>query len=556
MVEMRLPIDDNLEDEWKFFYENRKAVWKLETKHTEAPESTSGEVTISQMEGVEMNEDAVNLMESMGGLNTVIVDASAAMEQVRQKWTLNTEQKRVFDIVARHTTIERPEQLLMYLGGPGGTGKSRVVNALREYFDMQGESRCFRLAAYTGVAARNIGGATLHALLQLNESGRTMSNKAKRDLAAMWDGVDYLFIDEVSMIGCEMLHSISNALTEAKGKTCAFGKVNVIFAGDFSQLPPIGDVRLYKKMDTGRIGSGATNRAQAKVLGKLLWLSVETVVVLREMMRQRGSENRRFIDLLGRLRGRVCTIADYELLKTKVLHGRKLVMDRDWQSAPIIVTNNATRDAINVRATVAFAERTGRELCWYDAIDTHKTSKITDPELVKALETQHSGQTKHRLRRIPLVIGMPVSINQNFDVKAGVVNGSWGFLRAVRHEEDGDGRRYLKLCIVEIPGCDAVEVVHLPERHFPILPDVTELKFEHTASHKRCMIKRKQVPIEPGFAMTAHKAQGQTMSRIMVDLAGCSGTEQPYVMVSRSTSLEGIPILRDFDFGKVTKRHS
>ena len=68
--------------------------------------------------------------------------------------------------------------------------------------------------------------------------------------------------------------------------------------------------------------------------------------------------------------------------------------------------------------------------------------------------------------------------------------------------------------------------------------------------------KRKQVPIEPGFAITAHKAQGQTMGKVVVDLAGCAGTEQPYVMVSRSSSLEGLVILRDFDYGKVTRRHS
>ena len=97
------------------------------------------------------------------------------------------------------------------------------MNALHEFFTSRRESRRFRLAAYTGVAARNIGGVTLHALLQLSESGQGLSAKTKRDLAAMWEGVDYLFINEVSMIGCEMLHNISRALTEAKGSTTAFG---------------------------------------------------------------------------------------------------------------------------------------------------------------------------------------------------------------------------------------------------------------------------------------------------------------------------------------------
>ena len=46
------------------------------------------------------------------------------------------------------------------------------------------------------------------------------------------------------------------------------------------------------------------------------------------------------------------------------------------------------------------------------------------------------------------------------------------------------------------------------------------------------------------------------MERAVVDLAGCTGTEQPYVMVSRCTSVDGLVILRDFEFGQITKRRS
>ena len=46
------------------------------------------------------------------------------------------------------------------------------------------------------------------------------------------------------------------------------------------------------------------------------------------------------------------------------------------------------------------------------------------------------------------------------------------------------------------------------------------------------------------------------MDKVVVDLAGCSGTEQPYVMVSRSASIEGLIALRDFAFNQITKRCS
>ena len=51
----------------------------------------------------------------------------------------------------------------------------------------------------------------------------------------------------------------------------------------------------------------------------------------------------------------------------------------------------------------------------------------------------HSGQTKHRLHQVPLVIGMPVAINQNFDVAEGIMNGSRGILRNIRYTTDKDG---------------------------------------------------------------------------------------------------------------------
>jgi hypothetical protein len=483
--------------------------------------------------------------------------SEVGIDEVALKWTLNREQRRAFDMVAKHTTLDKPGQLLMHLGGPGGTGKSRVVNALRDFFEYRKEVRRFRLAAFTGVAAKNIGGGTLHALLQLNESGREMSAKTKRDLSAMWDGVDYLFIDEVSMIGCELLHNVSHALTEAKGNTCVFGGLNIVLAGDFAQLPPIGDTRLYKDIDTTSLTASTTNRSQSKILGRLLWLSFEKVVMLHETMRQCGNGNADFVELLQRLRDGACNEKDYEILSGRVLKPRTLASKSGEEMfTPVIVTNNATRDEINRKATEAFAARSGCQLHWYHAIDKHKRAVVTDLALIEKLESQHSGQTKHRLRRIPLVVGMPVAINQNFDVAAGVVNGSQGILRKIRYFEDNEGRRYLKSCVVEIDNADDVDMPHLPKRHFPVLPDTTELKFEHGGSHKRCTIRRKQVPVEPGFAMTVHKAQGQSMRSVIIDLTGCVGTEPPYVMASRATSLDGLMVLRKFDKKQIAKRHS
>lgn len=56
--------------------------------------------------------------------------------------------------------------------------------------------------------------------------------------------------------------------------------------------------------------------------------------------------------------------------------------------------------------------------------------------------------------------------------------------------------------------------------------------------------------------MTTHKAQGQTMERAIVDLEGCSGSEAPYVMLSRVKSLDRLLILHPFNKRKICCRQS
>ncbi|KAF9037307.1 hypothetical protein BDZ89DRAFT_910173, partial [Hymenopellis radicata] len=82
----------------------------------------------------------------------------------------NTEQARLFPLIAEHSLTHNSPQLRMFLNGPGGTGKSHVINGLREFFELRNQSRRFRLTAYTGVAARNIQGVTLHSALMLDRN--------------------------------------------------------------------------------------------------------------------------------------------------------------------------------------------------------------------------------------------------------------------------------------------------------------------------------------------------------------------------------------------------
>lgn len=167
------------------------------------------------------------------------------------------------------------------------------------FFDKTQQSWRFRVCSFMGVAAKNVSGSTLHSALNLNDrKGSKLSAKSRRDLIVKWDGVDFLFVDEKSVIGRKLLVSMHEALCVAKGNDLPFGGMNVIFAGDFGQLPPVGQRSLYSCV---RGHNMANTKVQADVFGRLLWLCIDVVVKLVQVMRQFGEENECFVDLLTRL---------------------------------------------------------------------------------------------------------------------------------------------------------------------------------------------------------------------------------------------------------------
>ena len=556
-----------MEQVWAAEYEQRRLQWKkktceqptnIESRLMEDSNSNNSNSLLHdghafRMEIPEQNTEIQPSIQQC--IKNTHQESDVDMNDVVNKFSLNREQTRAFKIVAEHSIKDKPSALRMYLGGPGGTGKSRVINALKEYFDRRNQSRRFRLSSYTGVAAKNISGMTLHTALCLSQRKKNgISGKTRRDLIAMWEGVDYLFIDEVSMIGCRLLLKISEALNDAKQNEAPFGGINLIFAGDFTQLPPVGETRLFAHINTH---DAKTTRGQQNIFGKLLWLSVKTVVILTEIMRQQGTENRQFINLLGRLREGKCTNDDFRLLNSRQLSKSGNVdYSKNPSNAPIIVSNNECKDALNVRATAEFAANNNKPMHWYYASDTRGNKNIEDEKLQHHLESMHSGKTNQRMKKIPLVIGMPVMICQNFDVEHGVVNGCTGKLKKVRYHTDIKGHRHALSCVIEAPNTTGSPLTGIDKQSVVVLQDTTDMKFIHPYSHKICTIKRTQIPIMPAFAMTAHKAQGQTMDKVIVDLESCHGTESPYVMISRVKSLNGLHILRPFNISKIQCRQS
>ncbi|PPQ88482.1 hypothetical protein CVT26_007776, partial [Gymnopilus dilepis] len=167
----------------------------------------------------------------------------------------NKEQLEAFLTVAKHVGERDPDQLLMFVSGVGGTGKSHVIKSIVKLFERINRRRSLLIGAPTGSAAILIGGSTLHSLILESPNADAKKNVSK--LTRIWKGVLYLIIDEVSMISAKFLSKLSEALKQAMGdnprrSSQIFGGVHVIFMGDFCQLKPAID----KPVFSSEIASG------------------------------------------------------------------------------------------------------------------------------------------------------------------------------------------------------------------------------------------------------------------------------------------------------------
>ena len=201
------------------------------------------------------------------------------VKEIMQEFNLNREQQRAFCIPANYITSLCSEPLRMYIGGMGGTGKSQVLKSLIKFFKLRGKSHRLVVVVLTGNAASLLGSSTYHYMFGINDQTKL----TKTTLPGIKDrlfGVDYIFFDEVSMLSCRDLFCISHRLSEITGLSEPFGGFNIIFAGDFAQLPPpMGheNASLYSR--TISINS-ATLANQEAALGLAYWHQVTTVVIL------------------------------------------------------------------------------------------------------------------------------------------------------------------------------------------------------------------------------------------------------------------------------------
>ena len=501
------------------------------------------------------------------------------LESVVQKFKLNKEQERAFRIVANHATINNPTQLKMYLGGMGGTGKSQVLKALVEFFKDRNESHRIIIIAPTGSAAALLNGSTYHSVLNIGSDRARNDTTSQSNVRERLDGVDYIFLDEISMVACHELYQISASLAKARNMTdTPFGGLNMIFAGDFAQLKPVFGSPLYSHTVGTSLDASMSVRSQQSAIGKALWHQVTTVVILRQNMRQntQSSEDAKFRTALENMRYAQCTQDDIEFLKTRIAGkntGQPNIAKKRFRNVSIITELNSQKDQLNRLGSLRFATETGQKLTDFysddelgDDIDPSALSsvrkkdkksipsskKYLSPDMQDAVWNLRHSASEHIPGKLSLCIGLPVMIRNNDATELCITKGQEGHVVGWKSGIGSRGQLVLETLYVKLDRpAKKINIEGLPENVVPLMKIKRSVKctFPNGVS---IPIRRSQVQVLPNFAMTVYSSQGKTRPDNVVILNSCRDHLSYYTALSRSSTAEGTIIVQGFNPNKIT----
>lgn len=377
------------------------------------------------------------------------------------------------------------------VSGEAGVGKSYIVQALMAFLTKHNVR--VGVTALTGVAAFTIGGQTLHSFAGVKLAQEPVSElikmvyknkRAKERIAA----IDVLFIDEVSMAKGDFLNKVNEVFKIIRYNDTAFGGVQLLFSFDWLQLPPV-----FKGDEVQELPFQSAAWAEANV----------KTIVLKEQMRQRGDPV-----LLQVLSGvRVGDTDSLHLLDSRI----GATFPQDGIEPVRIFCRNVDVDRENATRLAALPG----ELKTYKARDTGMP-----------YHTDAFNKNCPAPQTLELKVGATVRLLVNADVQQGYVNGSVGIVKAF--------------------GPDGV-TVQFKQGSLLVEHDEWDIKEQEVALDKSIRFKtvatRRQIPLRLSWAATVHRTQGQTLDRVIVDVAEAFSEGMVYVALSRVRDLQSLSIV-------------
>lgn len=226
--------------------------------------------------------------------------------------------------------------------GAGGTGKSEIVEALRDLCVLWGRVTAIMITASTGIAAANLGGVTMHNSIGIgiNQTARLPKHlqQPKDDMLQRWAPVKLVVADELSMADLSLVGIWEEAMRKLKESNEPFGGMQSLLMFDHFQLLPVRGFPLFRKPNPLKPFSTSQQR------GSQLYQSVTKVVYLNENMRFRNDPE--WGSWLAKARRGKWHSELKHFLESAHLNRCR----QDHQFVQIVSSDNATRAAVNERA--------------------------------------------------------------------------------------------------------------------------------------------------------------------------------------------------------------
>ena len=391
----------------------------------------------------------------------------------------------------------------VFLTGKAGTGKSTFLKYICNH-----TKKKYVVLAPTGIAAINAGGVTLHSFFKLpfrpmlpDDPDLSLSHgrifeffkypKEKRKIIAE---VDLIIIDEISMVRADIIDCVDRILRVYSGNMrLPFGGKQLLCVGDVFQLEPVVP---SEKKEILSLFYASPFFFSARVFKDINLVPIE----LQKVYRQTDPV---FINVLDRIRNNAARKQELD-----TLNGRYFP-SFEPQNEDMYITLATRRDQVDFINEKKLAELPGEEYV--------SVGKIEGDFPESSLPTQLNLSIKEQAQVIFI----------DNDYERRWVNGTIGMVSGI----DENGNVYVLL---------ESGVEHLVEptswRNYKYKYNEKERRIE-----EEIVGTFEQLPIRLAWAITVHKSQGLTFSRVVVDLTGgVFAGGQTYVALSRCTSLEGL----------------
>jgi hypothetical protein len=577
------PLPDITQDkftQWKSEIKHQEEVLQKNKKSLQHPESQSAlslPPNDTQDFPSENNSNKNTSPFTESGNATKQETATSLLDRIIKETNLNRKQALAFRIIAgtfinrveknSNNTIRTPafkNYLRMLMTGAGGTGKTYVIEAVRKVLEHYGASHKIKCFAPTASAATLVDGSTIHKGFSIKVRKHTKNEHLEQDddytvfinvtdrkkMRDELKDVEIVIIDEVSLLGQQLLAEIDHALRYAKNNNEYFGGVIIIFTGDFFQFPPVYQTPLYTPVNQF---DRASDYELLHRLGRLAWKSITDVICLDEQ--QRMKEDPEYGVAVEHLRKRKCTQTDVDLFNSRLIksaeHPEGIDMSQPpYNDAVAIVSTNLLRETINMKKATANCQNTEKlTVCAADdTIEGYTLTESAHSHLLR-MDISHFTNDGALPGLLPLYEGMPVILRyKNISTELGIVNGAQGVLRKLLTYRNSSNMTCMKAAIIELPK-SKIQLSDLPPKYCILEPTSWSISLSinidpeaENSNPEKHKLHRMQAGFQPGFAVTGQSAQGKTLPVVLSFLH--HGKFSAYVSASRTRTRHGLAIVQ------------